>query len=350
MEKKKRRFLNRWGIALLALCLICLIVFSYATVMASQSPAIERPFDIYYEQKNYTVENNFYHDSYLSEYDIQARDFSEKALIKAIGIGVGAENYDGRGVTLEEGWNSKYNPVISAGVSTTEVNLKNVEVRNFKNGAIDPLLEVGFIFKTVTQEEYSKIVAWQEETGLRVLYPLLNEENTADAKDANLWYKNKKYDPLCTNEDGELKKQELSADMVLEDNYMRDADGNVLYWRYCGGDSIETVLIRIRVLYYNYYQYMHAFDPHTAYGQNNGETLEQYRQTATYAAVASVMFALLFVVNIFASKHTKKLAAQEELPNTCPLCGSSIAEECTFCNMCGTKFVQKEQPKKQHYG
>jgi dCMP deaminase len=36
------------------------------------------------------------------------RDFSEKSLVKAVAVGVGAEDWDGRGVAVSEGLESKY--------------------------------------------------------------------------------------------------------------------------------------------------------------------------------------------------------------------------------------------------
>lgn len=43
------------------------------------------------------------------------RTFSEKGLIKAIAIGVGAEDYDGRSVSLGEGLESYYQPMLKIG-------------------------------------------------------------------------------------------------------------------------------------------------------------------------------------------------------------------------------------------
>ena len=46
--------------------------------------------------------------------------------------------------------------------------------------------------------------------------------------------------------------------MVLEDNYLRDAEGNPVYWKYHGGGTVETAQYRIRVLYYNWFQYVNG--------------------------------------------------------------------------------------------
>ena len=49
--------------------------------------------------------------------------------------------------------------------------------------------------------------------------------------------------------------------MTLEDNYKRDENGNVIYKEYTGGGNLETAQLKVRVLYYNYYQYLNGSTP-----------------------------------------------------------------------------------------
>ena len=55
------------------------------------------------------------------------------------------------------------------------------------------------------------------------------------------------------NEKGKGTKLDYSEDMVLEDNYMRDENGEVKYWQYAGGGTFDTAHYKVRLLYYNYY-------------------------------------------------------------------------------------------------
>jgi oligopeptide transport system permease protein len=120
----------------------------------------------------------------------------------------------------------------------------------------------------IAQDKLQPILDWQEETGLQVLYPLVESNNfNPDPTDANNWYKAKKVgNPVATNASGQTIKLAYSEDMVLEDNYKRDADGNVKYWEYVGGGNAETAELKIRVLYYNYYQYLYGFLPNYLMG------------------------------------------------------------------------------------
>ena len=49
--------------------------------------------------------------------------------------------------------------------------------------------------------------------------------------------------------------------MVLEDNYKRDENGEPIYWEFTGGGTFETAQLKVRVLYYNYYQYLYGSTP-----------------------------------------------------------------------------------------
>ncbi len=189
------------------------------------------------------------------------RDFSDKSLILAVAMGMGAEDWDGQGVTLEEGLNSEYQPMLKIGDPTVYVGANKKETVAYK-GRIDAYLEVGFVYKSIPQAEFEKIRAWEEETGLHVLYPLVEDnEYNMDPNDANYWYKSKKGTPIVTNEQGKLETVAYGEGMTLEDNYKRDENGNVIYKEYTGGGNLETAQLKVRVLYYNYYQYLNGSTP-----------------------------------------------------------------------------------------
>ena len=110
------------------------------------------------------------------------RDFSERGLQSKLAIGVAAMDLDGKtNVTVSEAMESPYMPMIR--YSETDQGYK---------GRIDMFLEVGFLYRTVTQEEYKKIVAWENETGKKILYPLIADNEYTyqfDKTDANFGYK-----------------------------------------------------------------------------------------------------------------------------------------------------------------
>ena len=196
------------------------------------------------------------------------RTFSEKGLIKAIAIGVGAEDYDGRSVSLGEGLERYYQPMLKIGDPIEKRAGKKITLTF--NGKIDTYLEVGFMYLSLEQAEYQRIVQWEKDNNLHVFYPLVEDNSyNADAKDANNWYKTKKNVPVRINEKGKAEELTYSPDTVLEDNYKRDAEGNLVYYEYAGGGNFETAQYKVRVLYYNYYRYKNGFEPNYLLGTDS---------------------------------------------------------------------------------
>lgn len=186
----------------------------------------------------------------------------ETGYINLVAIGMAAEDYDGHGATLEEGMDSEYQPVIKTGTPYTQ-ELPGKKFATYYPSTIDAYLQVGFIYRSVEREEYERIVKWQEETGIQVLYPLIeNNEWNPNPDDANYWYKAKARGnvPVHVTATGQSTIT-YGPGMVLDDNYKRDADGNVVYSQYTGGGNLETAQLKIRVLYYNYYRYLYGSEP-----------------------------------------------------------------------------------------
>ncbi len=203
------------------------------------------------------------------------RNGTDRNLFWLISTGIGAAQTEealasGDKITIAEGLENKYSPISSYKY------VKDGPDKKPRYGySIDAYLEVGFIYQSVTQAEYKRIQEWQEETGIQVLYPLIAENeytyHPIDTNNANFWYKtNAKGDPvkIVTGGDGteQAKKINFSEDAVLEDNYMRDADGNVVYTIASGGGDKETSGRKIRVLYHNYYIYQNGFEPNYIFG------------------------------------------------------------------------------------
>lgn len=197
------------------------------------------------------------------------RDLSEPGLISKIAIGIGAEDWDAHGATLEEGMEGIHQPMLDISEGYTVLDASKKE-KTYYHGRVDMYAEVGFIYKSIEQAEYTKMRAWEEETGLHILYPLIEDNKwNVDASDANNWYKSKKYQPVRLDENGKAKNIAYEPGMVLEDNYKRDKDGNVVYYEYTGGGSFDTAAYKVRVLYSSYYIYKNGFEPRYYFGTDS---------------------------------------------------------------------------------
>lgn len=258
------RFRKNHASVVATIIIICIVLFAFLTPIFN-TRYNARFMDSYYAKKAPRA-------LALRPYGIfdggTSRTFSEKGLIKAIAIGVGAEDYDGRSVSLGEGLESYYQPMLK--ISDPIEKRAGKKITLTFNGKIDTYLEVGFMYLSLEQAEYQRIVQWEKDNNLHVFYPLVENNNyNADAKDANNWYKTKKNVPVRINEKGKAEELTYSPDTVLEDNYKRDAEGNLVYYEYAGGGNFETAQYKVRVLYYNYYRYKNGFEPNYLLGTDS---------------------------------------------------------------------------------
>ena len=195
---------------------------------------------------------------------VNRTDVQEAEMVRLAAIGVGAADGDGAGgTTLAEGMENYYMPLIEVGEPETVLNAKKQEVNQY-DIRVDSYLEVGFLYMSIEQKELQNILDFEAETGLQVLYPLVedNEWNPAPT-DANTWYKARRVGvPVKINEStGKATNLTFGEDLVLVDNYVRDENGDPVYYAFTGGGSVETAQYKIRILYYNYYQYKYGFEP-----------------------------------------------------------------------------------------
>lgn len=190
---------------------------------------------------------------------------NDKYLINLVAIGINAEDPE---VTKtghenwEEGIGSYYSPILSLGEEhVIEEAGKEVIKRDAR---VSTYNIIGFRYLQVTKEEYANIQAWEKENGVQVLYPMvdLNSDYCEDPSDANYWYKTRKGWPV--NEQGKRIDLEQTMELGVIDNFLRDKEGNILYYKEQG------TMYSIRVLYYNYYQYTHGYEPSFFFGTDGG--------------------------------------------------------------------------------
>ncbi len=261
------RFRKNKGSIVAAIIILIIILFAiFAPIFISNHA--NTFMDVYYAKKPSRV--LALQKIGMSEGTV-TRTFSGPGLVRAIGIGVGAEDHEGSGsISIGEGLRSYYQPMKKIGPLTTIAEIKGAKPKSiYSDCVIETYLEVGFLYKSIEQAEFKRIQAWEQENGLQILYPLVeNNEYNLDPLDANYWYKTKKGTPVTTAS-GKAKTVELTDDLVLEDNYKRDAEGNPVYFEYTGGGTHETAQYKVRILYYNYYRYLNGFEPEYIFGTDS---------------------------------------------------------------------------------
>lgn len=174
-------------------------------------------------------------------------------------MGVGMQDADG---TADNAWDSgfeaEYYPIVGLEPEVTDQLGKVSRV-----GLIDSYYKVGFKYLSLTMSEYEKIVEWQEKNDIQVLYPMIDTSNEycEDPADANMWYRSKRMMPV--NENGKTLDLAEAKEQGFVANYIRDENGDVVYY-----SQKDKNTIQVRVLYYNYYQYVNGHAPTFLFGSD----------------------------------------------------------------------------------
>lgn len=122
--------------------------------------------------------------------------------------------------------------------------------------SLDSYMKVGYKNMLLTQSEYDEVLAYQEETGIQLLHPMIDEDQIvcpAYSTDANAWF--------LTNQKGVAQ---LDKEGNVQDIYLRDEnseDGYVYAIPRQNNTQYE-----IRVLYYDWYVYLNGVEPCFVFG------------------------------------------------------------------------------------
>lgn len=176
---------------------------------------------------------------------------NEKRYYSLLSIGAGELDKDGLSFDQSKYKSAKTNPIKKV------VSTYHNEGKKYRELRLDSYYEVGFHYDFVNLEKYQKIVEYETKSGLKVLYPMIDTRSdyAEDENNANLYYFSKGLYPC--NKDGEYVEYE-SGNIVTspKDNYLRiypnyllDNDDNPVFYVKTGNTY------KIRVLYYNYYQF-----------------------------------------------------------------------------------------------
>lgn len=179
------------------------------------------------------------------------------------------------------------------GATTDESGKTAYEVR------VDSYISNGFTFMTLTEKQYQDIQAWQNETGIQVIYPATNDKKTSDA---NIWYEaNQKGVAILdadgnyvnnyktSGNDGSYNSLRVEGDPGIENP---EAENRYRYATVTGDSS--SVSYKCRVFKYTYFQYRYGFEPCFLFGTN------ALGQDILTRLAAGARFSLVFAVCISA--------------------------------------------------
>ena len=167
----------------------------------------------------------------------------------------------------------------------------------FYDVRLDSYYSNGMTFLTLTEAEFEKMQAWQEEHNIQLIYPAVDDDkilNNSKKNDPNIWYETDRKGTPVLDKDGNYQPIYLTSGPL--DNYdstrIEGDDGSYRYAKI--GGSSENKSYTVRVLLYDYFQYRYGHTPSFLFGTN-----EKGQDILTRLA-AGAQFSLILAICISA--------------------------------------------------
>ena len=220
---------------------------------------------------------------FVSTYDVQFRSGYYKTVLPLNPLLRGAGFWDGG--KRETDNQETYETLLALGQETgRSVILKEYRAYEDANGLsyhdvrVDSYARVGFAYMNLTAEAYQALKAYQNESGIQVIYPLSKTSGTAfllGNGGANFWYKLRREDAASNGapllEDGHPvqnymtgRKDQADYDSLRLAGDDGGADGDA-YYVYAQRNQSGY---RVRVDYYEYFRYLYGHEPVFLFGTN----------------------------------------------------------------------------------
>ncbi len=169
----------------------------------------------------------------------------------------------------------------------------------FYDVKVDDYLKMGMTYLTLTHAEFEALQAWQDQTGIQVIYPAITD---AKQSDANIWYEtNRKGVPVLdkggnftpiyrttTPEDTTYHSLRIAGDT--------DPDKPYAYARITGTSTVKSYVTRISK--YTYFQYRYGYEPAFVFGTNDrGQDI--FTRLAMGARFSLLLAICISAINLF---------------------------------------------------
>lgn len=177
----------------------------------------------------------------------------------------------------------------------------NVVKSRYYDIYVDTYTRSAMVFVQLSAKQYADLQAYQDQTGLQIIYPAVNSGNGIYKNDASIWYK--------INESGSSRGlpvdfNSATGEWTFENNYMPysgtdgyvsrmrvEADGSNAY-DYAVKVAGEGGNVKCRVNYLKYFKYLYGVEPEFLFGS------DQYGKDVFANLASGARFSLLFACGI----------------------------------------------------
>ena len=171
-----------------------------------------------------------------------------------------------RGIAEETGYDP-LNKILAT--HTTYVKQRGQQVaRNTYDIETNQYYEHGVVYRVLSYQEFEKIQAYQDETGLQIIYPYVEPSAIAGLTDRpNLWYEVDDKGSAVLDAEGNFVPV-YSTNKAIEgkpyhSQRIEGDDGSYIY------SVAKSGAVQARVCYYNYYTYLNGHAPVYVLGTNS---------------------------------------------------------------------------------
>lgn len=181
-------------------------------------------------------------------------------------------------------------------VTDTIGSTTNADGQVYYTCKVDTYTKVGYKYVYLENaEELDKLIQYQIDNGVQVMYPLINESKQPGlySGDASFWYLADSKGNAILDEGGKLQNiYSTSANNKYQGPRIDGDDGSWVYYRQ-GRNTVQ-----IRVCYYDYYTYINGHEPSFIFGVNS------FGQDILTCLASGARFSFLFAIAISAINLT----------------------------------------------
>ena len=169
----------------------------------------------------------------------------------------------------------------------------------FYDVRLDNYYKMGMTYLTLTPQQYEDIQAWQDQTGIQVIYPAITDSKQSDA---NIWYQADKKGVAKLDADGNFHPNYRTTTpddtsyhslRIASDT---DPEQPYAYARVTGTASAKSYIVRVSK--YNYFQYRYGFEPCFTFG-TNAKGQDIFTRLAAGARFSFMLAICISVINLF---------------------------------------------------
>ena len=168
-----------------------------------------------------------------------------------------------KGIALETG----HDPLISiVDTITTQVKQRGKMVNRYTYTIeCNRYFELGVVYRTMSYSQFEELQAWQNETGIQVIYPYVEPKDINDITDnPNIWYECDAKGSAVLDKDGNFVPVYSTRKEIEGAPYnslrIEGDDGSYIY------SVVKSGSVQCRVSYYDYYQYLNGIEPTYIFG------------------------------------------------------------------------------------